>query len=65
MVWAIGFAVRIEKFLAAVLPSSFESERCDVPVRPTAKDRLDCDPALQSRVDPDPCLAYRGRCHGF
>src|SRR5262249_34688531 len=30
----VGFPVRIEKFLAALLPSSFEFRCCDVPIRP-------------------------------
>src|SRR5881397_676048 len=31
----MGFAVRIEELLAALLPRSFEFGRCDVPVRST------------------------------
>jgi hypothetical protein len=30
----VGFAVRIEEFLTALLPRRFEFRRCDVPVRP-------------------------------
>src|SRR5437868_8785255 len=30
----VGFAVRIEEFLSALLPGRFEFGRCDVPVRP-------------------------------
>lgn len=30
----IGFAIRIEEFLASLLPRRFEFERCDIPVRP-------------------------------
>src|SRR5262245_59815883 len=31
--WAVCFAVRIEEFLAALLPRRFEFGRCDIPVR--------------------------------
>jgi hypothetical protein len=34
----VGFAVRIEQFLAALLPRPFEFGRCDVPVRPAHSD---------------------------
>src|SRR5437868_9889580 len=34
----VGFAVRIEEFLSALLPSRFELGRCDIPVRPAFLD---------------------------